>query len=98
VHGLYARQEAENSGWVSDALVREIAADSGLDGDKLLQERWSSLVETEVDRAAASAQAAGVQGTPSFEVGPTGGRLQLKQVSSLGPDGFVPTIEAELRR
>jgi protein-disulfide isomerase len=98
VHGLYARQEAENSGWVSDALVREIAADSGLDGDKLLQERGSSLVETEVDRAAVSAQAAGVQGTPSFEIGPTGGRLQLKQVSLLGPEGIVPAIEAELRR
>jgi protein-disulfide isomerase len=98
VHGLYARQEGENTGWVSDALVQEIAADSDLDGDKLLEERWSSYVETEIKEAAASAQAAGVQGTPSFEIGPTGGRLQLKHVSSLGTDGIVPTIEAELRR
>jgi protein-disulfide isomerase len=96
VHGLYARQEGENTGWVSDALVQEIASDSGLDGDKLLDERWSSHVETEVNRAAASAQAASVQGTPSFEVGPTGGRLHLMQVSSLGPEGIRHAIEAEL--
>jgi protein-disulfide isomerase len=98
VHGLYARQEAENTGWVSDALVRELAADSGLDGDKLLEERSAADVESELERAAASARAAGVHGTPSFEIGPTAGQLKTLPLGSLGPDGIVPAIEAELAR
>lgn len=99
VHGLYASQGAENSGWVTDELVTEIAASvPGLDGAALLDARWESTIEPELTRAAAAAQAAGVNSTPAFQVGPTGGRLELVQVSSLGPEGIVPAIEAVLAR
>ena len=98
VHGLYLRQGPENAGWVSDDVVAEIAAAAGLDGDTLRSERLNSSVETEIRRSAAAAEAAGVQGTPAFEVGPTGGRLELVQVSSLEPEGIVPAIEAVLAR
>jgi protein-disulfide isomerase len=95
VHGLYVQQGAENAGWVSDGLVTEIAAGvPGLDGAELLDARWESSVEPELKRAAAAAEAAGVKGTPAFQLGPTGGRLELVQVSSLGPEGIVPAIEA----
>ena len=43
--------------------------------------------------AAASALAAGINSTPAFQVGPTRGRLELVQVSSLGPEGIIPAIE-----
>ena len=33
---------------------------------------------------------------PAFQIGPTGGRLELVEVSSLGPDGIRPAIEAVL--
>jgi protein-disulfide isomerase len=99
VHGFYARQGIENAGWVSDDLIREIAGEvRGLDGNTLLAGRSTRFVETELDAAAASARAADVRGTPSFEVGRTGGRLGLLQVSSLRPEGIVPTIESELAR
>jgi protein-disulfide isomerase len=99
VHGLYANQGAENSGWVSDALVTEIAAGvPGLDGAALLQARWKSSVEPELRRAAVAAQAAGVHGTPAFQIGPTGGRLALVRVDSLTAEGIVPAIEAVLAR
>jgi hypothetical protein len=39
-----------------------------------------------------------VQSTPAFQIGPTGGRLELVEVSSLGPDGIRPAIEAVLAR
>jgi protein-disulfide isomerase len=99
VHGLYARQGAENSGWVSDALVGEIAAGvPGLDVEQLLATRWESSITVEMNRAAAAATRAGVQSTPAFQIGPTGGRLELVEVSSLGPDGIRPAIEAVLAR
>jgi protein-disulfide isomerase len=99
VHGFYARQGAENAGWVSDDLIREIAGEvPGLDGNELLGGRSTDSVQTELDPAAASAQAAGVRGTPSFEVGRTGGRMGLLELSSLGPEAIVPTIESELAR
>jgi protein-disulfide isomerase len=99
VHALYARQGAENSGWVSDALVDEIAAGvPGLDGEQLLTTRWESSITVEMNRAAAAATRAGVQSTPAFQIGATGGRLELVEVSSLGPDGIRPAIEAVLAR
>ena len=99
VHGLYLSQGPENTGWVTDELVSEIASGiPDLDGEKLLDVRWESTIESGLKRAAAAAQAAGVNSTPAFQLGPTGGRLELVQVSSLGPEGIVPAIEAVLAR
>jgi protein-disulfide isomerase len=99
VHGLYQRQGAENAGWVTDDLVEQIAAHvPGLDPATLLEDAREPTVEPQLKRAEAAAEAAGVQGTPAFQVGPTGGPLELVQVSSLGPEGIVPAIEASLAR
>ena len=99
VHGLYLNQGPENTGWVTDELVRELAAGvQGLDGDELINARWDDAVASEIERAAQAAQTAGVNGTPAFQVGPTGGSLELVQVDSLGPEGIVPAIEAALAR
>ena len=99
VHGLYASQGAENSGWVTDDLVGEIAAGvPGLDGEKLLVERWENSVEPDLEHAAHAATRAGVNGTPAFQLGPTGGRLELLHVDSLGPEAIVPAIDALLAR
>ena len=97
VHGLYAAQGTENTGWVTDALVTEIAARvPGLDGSKLLAARSAGWVETEVTRASAAAAAAGVHSTPSFQLGPTGGPFHLVQIDSLGPEGITPAIDSAL--
>jgi len=97
VHGLYENQGAENSGWVTDELIGEIVARvPGLDARALLDERWTDSVDPEIRRASAAASAAGVKSTPSFQLGPTGGRLELISVTSLAPDGIVPAIERAL--
>ncbi len=99
VHALYTSQGMENSGWVTDGLVRAVAGQiSGLDADRLLADRWAPRVSPEMRSAAVAARAAGVSGTPSFEIGPTGGPLQLLRVSSLGPGGITPAIEEALAR
>jgi hypothetical protein len=48
-------------------------------------------------KASAQAQAAGVRGTPTFEIGPTGGPFHTVQVSSLAPPGFRDAIESQLK-
>ena len=99
VHGLYAGQGAENAGWVTDELVTEIAAGvPGLDGATLLSARWEDSVDSEMKHAADAATRAGVHSTPAFQIGPTGGRLELVEVTSLAPAGIRPAIEAVLAR
>jgi protein-disulfide isomerase len=97
VHGLYARQGAENSGWVTDKLLTDVSSEiRGLDRAKMISASRKHWVEAEMTRAAAAAEAAGVTGTPSFQVGPTGGQMQAVQLASLAPDGIVPAIESAL--
>ena len=99
LHGLYENQGHENAGWVTDDLVRELAAGvPGLDGQALLDGLGDEAVEADVRRAAMAADLAGIRSTPSFQVGPTGGDLQVVQVQSLDAAGIVPAIEAALAR
>ena len=42
------------------------------------------------------AKAAGINSTPSFEIGKTGGDLQLLQVGSLDPAAFRPALNSLL--
>ena len=88
VHGLYGRQGLENSGWVTTALD-----DLGLDAKR----RGEAWVDSQLEASRALAEAAGVQGTPSFQIGRTGGPLELLQLESLGPEGITPAIDALLR-
>ena len=53
-------------------------------------------VERQLTGAARTAEAAGVSGTPAFQVGRTGGPLELVFAESLGPEGLRPAIEAAL--
>ena len=99
VDGLYIRQGTENSGWVSDDVIREVAAGvPGLDAGNLLEARWDSSVAAQIDRDAANARAVGISSTPSFQLGPTGGPLERVEVDSLAPDGITPAIEEALDR
>jgi protein-disulfide isomerase len=79
---LYRRQGYENSGWVSAELDTATAA-VGLDRQRLERVAWSDSTTRALAHADRAAQAAGVQGTPSFQVGRTGGPLQLVQADSL---------------
>jgi len=97
LHGLYERQGQENAGWVTDDLVRELAAGvPGLDGQALLDGLDDEAVEADLRRATMAADLAGISSTPSFQVGLTGGELQVVQVQSLDAAGIVPAIEAAL--
>jgi protein-disulfide isomerase len=95
LHELYARQGYENSGWVSDELDRA-ARSAGVDTRRLEPIAWSRATTLAIARDSRTAQAAGVQGTPSFEVGRTGGPMHLVRVGSLDAAGIRPELDAAL--
>jgi uncharacterized membrane protein len=72
--GLYYRQGAENSGWVTEAMLHEVA------GHRAVAGSVAPWVDRELTKSTEAAQAAGVAGTPAFQVGRTGGPLELVQI------------------
>lgn len=72
----YLNQGEENSGWLDDDFIRA-AGDSvpGLDVEQLFADRDSAEVEDLLAAARADAEEAGLQGTPTFQVGRTGEAL-----------------------
>jgi protein-disulfide isomerase len=87
VHGLFVQQGAENSGWVSDALLRSFGG-TGLDAQRMLESTESPWVERQLAAASRAAERAGVPGTPFFQAGRTGGALTPLRVSALDADTF----------
>jgi protein-disulfide isomerase len=87
---LYRRQGAENRGWVTEELLAEVA------GPRAVAEGSKPWVDRQLATAAETAEAAGVRGTPAFQVGRTGRKLELVFLESLGPEGLRPTLDAAL--
>jgi protein-disulfide isomerase len=99
VDGLYARQGAENSGWFTPALLHDVLYGvPGLDESRLERDRSAPATGEQIRAAAAAAEAGGVQGTPSFEVGTTQGTMHLVSLTSLAPDGLRPALDGLLIR
>jgi protein-disulfide isomerase len=88
----YARQGRENSGYATDDFINKLASDAGLD-----RVDAGTAAEREVRRAEQAARSGGIESTPSFLIGPTGGPFTRFQPSSLTPDAFIPEIQKELR-
>jgi protein-disulfide isomerase len=87
LHGLYVHQGAENSGWVTDTLLKSFGG-AGLDAEQMLASTRSSWVESQILAARTAATAVGVPGTPFFQAGRTGGALRHLSVSTLDADTF----------
>lgn len=94
---LYHNQGHENSGWLSDDTLRQVGASvQGLDVERMLEQR--DEMTKQLEKAQAAATASGVNGTPAFEVGPTGGQLTRVEISSLDAEALRPAIESALAR
>ena len=80
---LYANQAGENSGWLSDDMVRAAAASiPGLDVNQLLAASDSDAVHAQAQTYVKQATADKVSGTPTLLVGPTGGTLKTVTLNS----------------
>ena len=97
VDAFYHRQGQENSGYVTDDFLRQVlAAVPGIDVEQALSDAGDPKAEKLPTRAEAEAKAAGISSTPSFMIGPTGGKLSDLKVSALDPGQFTEPIDAAL--
>jgi protein-disulfide isomerase len=74
---LYARQGIENSGYVDQSFLDGVAEAAGVDVDQMNADMSSQEVAGKIADAKSAAEDAGVNGTPTFLVGPTGGDLEM---------------------
>ena len=89
----YDRQGQENSGYASYGFIHKLVRDAGL--GKL---DAGAAAEAQVQQNERLAKTAGINSTPSFLIGKTGGTLRPMQVSELTPGAFIPKIDQELGR
>jgi protein-disulfide isomerase len=63
---LYEQQGEENSGWITDEVIRQAASDAGANADAILEAASSPAVSAELKAAQDEAHAIGLPGTPTF--------------------------------
>lgn len=91
---FYTNQQEENSGYVTDDFLRRIGGGvAGLDVTRAMNDRGLPQVQRLMDEAQTQWQSNGFSGTPSFLLGPTGGRLDALNVTQLGPAQFTAAID-----
>ena len=92
----YARQGTEHTGYATDEFIRSVAADTGLNADQVMSDADSAKVAGLIAAAKAKWQDAGLDSTPSFLIGPTGGTLAPLDFSSLTVGSFTGPIDDAL--
>jgi len=96
---LYENQGVENTGWVTESLLRSIGESvPGLQTQRMLDARDSAKVSRLLAEGDALAQRAGVSSTPTFALGRTGSPLRFVTVASLAASGIEPQIDAVLKQ
>jgi protein-disulfide isomerase len=94
---LYRNQGAENSGWVSDELLRSVGTSvPGLQGQKMLDDRSSAAVASRISEDESIAAAAGVNSTPTFFVRRSATSVEPLRVGALEPAAFRSALDALL--
>jgi protein-disulfide isomerase len=84
VHLMYANQGEENSGWVTDALLERIwSAIPGLDVARAKRDAAAGAGAADLALARNLARRYGIDGTPSFMAGRTGGKLEPVDAADL---------------
>lgn len=94
---LYANQGAENSGWVTDELLRELAGEiEGLDVEKMFADAGTAEITAQIAAVAEEAVERQVQGTPWFFVKIGDDEPYEVQPTSLEGDAFRPILDDAL--
>jgi protein-disulfide isomerase len=94
---MYLNQGEENSGYVTNAyLHRLLAAIPGLDAARAERASQTPQATAVLTAANAAASADGINATPSFLVGRTGGALRVFQPDSLTTGAFVREFDSLL--
>ena len=91
---LYQNQGAENSGWVTNAMLRSVGeAVPGLDADKVESATNTSAVNRQMAESTNLFSTYDFPSTPAFAIGRTGGQLKPFSPSGYSVDAFAPTFD-----
>jgi protein-disulfide isomerase len=94
LEAFYARQGSENSGYVTDAFLRDVSKAAGVDAGSALGQADSAFATGRLRRADAAAARIGVTGTPTLTVRRGGGPERVLAASPLD----AAAVQAELDR
>lgn len=97
---FYYNQQDEGTNYVTDEYLKWLSKSvKGLDADKALAQSNSKIVTKKLDDYAKEFAANGFTGTPSFLIGPTGGKLNpLVPAGAVdAPESFTTQIDAALQ-
>jgi protein-disulfide isomerase len=97
VEELYLRQGDENSGWITDAVIRSAARAAGANPSKIVAGMSSQAVVAGLKQAEDDAAAVNVRGTPTFVVERPPAVPQPLSVPGLDPASFIPALDAALQ-
>jgi protein-disulfide isomerase len=91
---LYRNQGIENTGYLTESFTRDVAAAvAGLDVERFTRDLGSAAVERDLARSQATAQAQGVNGTPTVLVGRRGESPTAVEVTAQAPDQYTAAID-----
>lgn len=94
---FYYNQGQENSGYVTDEFIDSLYKAAGVDEAKANAFRKTDAAGVPAQSSDAEAQKYGIQSTPSFVVGPTGGPYTKLDVDITNPDGFKAALDSLLK-
>lgn len=94
---LYDMQGAENSGWITDAVIRSAAKAAGADGAAILAASSSNEVSAQLAAAGREAQTYQVRGTPTFVLEQPPALPTQLAVTSLEPGPFTAALSVALQ-
>jgi protein-disulfide isomerase len=94
---LYRVQGGENSGWITDAVVRDAARAAGADPAAILAASSSPSVTAALRQAAKEAAADRVPGTPTFFLQQPPALPKMVQVTGLDPAAFEAGLSQALQ-
>jgi protein-disulfide isomerase len=97
IDAFYADQGEENSGYVTDSFIRDIAGKvPGLDVARLMRDRSAPFTLQQIQQARAEKNRLGVSTTPTFFLQRGRGPTQQLQFSDFKPSDFTGPIDSAL--
>ena len=93
---LYANQGEENSGWVTDTLLEQIAKGLGLEWAKLKKDADSAVTLQQANSMAAEANQRQIEGTPTFYIQVGNDQPYKVQPGSFDPSAFRSILDDAL--
>ena len=98
LEAFYSAQGQENSGYVTDAFLRDVAGAAGVDADAALAAARTAPAQDRLNRANTDAQTLGIDSTPTFTVARGDGRAKVLASGAQDPQALAAALDQALAR